>query len=295
MINFIVLQELPLNPLFTTVSRTTVVQDIISSYEEQRIALREAIKNLDSRVCLASDLWTSNQNLGYLCITCHFIDNNWTLQKRIISLGLVASPHDGLTMFNALLKGLQDWQLDHKVFRITLDNAKNNNKMFAYLRTNLLERRLIYGKGDLLHMRCAAHVLNLIVQEGFKIIDSAITRIRDSVKYVGSSQARKQRFEEVILQVGISCGKRPSLDVPTRWNSTYLMLESSLEFRSAFGALYSQDPNYMDLPTAEGWKMAGLLCNIFKLFYDATIVVSGSLYPTAHQYFHVLWKVKETI
>ena len=194
MVNFIVLQELPfslvehapfqrfiatLNPWFTIVSRTTVVEDVIKSYENRRSALRETIRDSDSRVCFTADLWTSKQNLGYLCVTCHFINKDWKLQKRIISFNLVASPHDGLTMFTALLKCLKDWHLEHKVFSITLDNAKNNNKMVGYLRTNLSERHLLLGNGGLLHMRCRAHVLNLIVKEGFKIIDTATTHIRE--------------------------------------------------------------------------------------------------------------------
>jgi hypothetical protein len=59
------------------VSRTTVAEDIMSSYEDKMLALGETIKNSNSMVCLTADLWTSNQNLGYLCITCHFIDNDW--------------------------------------------------------------------------------------------------------------------------------------------------------------------------------------------------------------------------
>lgn len=254
MVNFIVLQELPfslvdhapfrkfiatLNPLFRIVSRTTVTEDVVRSYEEKKISLREIIKNTDSKVCLTSDMWTSIQNLGYLCVTCHFIDNDWKLQKRIISFGMVASPHDGFTIFSALLKSLQDWKLEHKLFSITLDNAKNNNKMVGYLKKNLLDRKLVVANGDLLHMRCASHVLNLIVQDGFKILDNAIAHIRDSVKYIKSSQARKERFEEIIVQAGISCEKRPPLDVPARWNSTYLMLKSAVDYRTAFEALDS--------------------------------------------------------
>jgi hypothetical protein len=152
------------------------------------------------------------------------------LQKRIIGFGLVASPHDGFTLFNALLKCLQEWKLENKLFCITLDNAKNNNNMVGSLRKNLSERHLMLGNGDLLLMRCVAHVLNLIVKEGFKVIDGATNHIR-------SSQAHKQCFEEIIVQLGISCEKRLSLDVPTWWNSTYLMLKSSIEYRAVFDVM----------------------------------------------------------
>jgi hypothetical protein len=199
-------------------------------------------------------------------------------------------------MFNALLKSLKDWHLDRKVFSITLDNAKNNDKMVGYFSQNLRERQLFKGNADILHMRCAAHVLNLIVKDGFQLIESATTHIRDSVKYIRTGQSRKQRFEEILAQLGIpSSKKRPALDVPTRWNSTSLMLATALEYRTAFETLDTQDLTYMDLPSPDEWKMAGLLCDIFKPFYDATNVVSGSLYPTSHHYFHVFRTVKDRI
>lgn len=99
LVRMIVLNELPfstveydgfrkfvasLNPLFRMVSRTTVKANCISACEEQRLALQEVLKNSNSRVSLTADTWTSNQNKGYMCITCHFIDKEWKLQKRII-------------------------------------------------------------------------------------------------------------------------------------------------------------------------------------------------------------------
>ncbi|GJM91718.1 hypothetical protein PR202_ga08124 [Eleusine coracana subsp. coracana] len=59
-------------------------------------------------------------------------------------------------MFNALLKSLRDWNLEHKLFSITLDNATNNDKIVGHLKANFLGRDLIPCNGELLHMRCAA-------------------------------------------------------------------------------------------------------------------------------------------
>lgn len=124
--------------------------------------------------------------------------------------------------------------MEDKIFSITLDNASVNDSLVSYLKANLLGKNLLLRKGQLLHDRCAAHVLNLIVQEGLKTIGGAVDNIRDSVKYVKSLQSRKQRYEEIVAQVGISCEKSLSLDVATRWNSTFLMIEMALQFRRAF-------------------------------------------------------------
>ena len=69
------------------------------------------------------------------------------------------------------------------------------------------------------------------------MIDGSTDHIQDSVKYIRSSQARKQCFEEIIVQLGISCEKRLSRDVPTWWNSTYSMLKSLIEYRAVFDVM----------------------------------------------------------
>ena len=79
-------------------------------------------------------------------------------------------------------------------------------------------------------MRCA-HILNLIGQDGLKEPDGCISKIRESVKYVEGSQIRKQKFLECVALVSLDGRKSLRQDVPTRWNSTFLMLESSLYYR----------------------------------------------------------------
>ncbi|WVZ86454.1 hypothetical protein U9M48_033226 [Paspalum notatum var. saurae] len=113
-----------LNPWFK-LSRTTIKSDCIRMYEEAKQTLRNTIKKLKSRVSLTADLWTSNQTLGYLCVTCHYIDDSWKLHKNIIRFTLVETPHDGWNLFNAMLKTLQDWDIEDKLFAITLDNASS--------------------------------------------------------------------------------------------------------------------------------------------------------------------------
>ena len=50
-------------------------------------------------------------------------------------------------------------------------------------------------------------MLNLIVQDGLKAMMTVIDNIRDSVKYIKSSQYRKKQFVEVVSQEGIPLGK----------------------------------------------------------------------------------------
>ena len=109
----------------------------------------------------------------------------------------------------------------------------------------------LVSDGDLFHMRCCAHILNLIVHDGLKQIDSSIGKIRDSVKYFKGSQTRKDKFLDCVKLVSMGYTKGLSQDVPTRWNSTYLMIESATHYRCAFQHLHLTDSNYKHCPLEE--------------------------------------------
>jgi hypothetical protein len=46
------------------------------------------------------------------------------------------------------------------------------------LKENLLAKSMLHCNGDLFHVCCAAHVLNLIVKDGLEVIDEVIKDIK---------------------------------------------------------------------------------------------------------------------
>ncbi|KAF7121224.1 hypothetical protein RHSIM_Rhsim13G0128000 [Rhododendron simsii] len=108
---------------------------------------------------------------------------------------------------------------------------------------------LIYGEEKMAlkqivkHQRCSAHILNLIVREGLQEIDDPIGRVRNIVRYVRSSPSRMAEFWSCVEKEGITCRLKPCLDVSTRWNYTYFMLERALTYQKAFDRL-CDDPSF---------------------------------------------------
>lgn len=97
-----------------------------------------------------------------------------------------------------------------------------------------------------MHIMCIAHIVNLIVQDGLKNKDEhvAICHIRGAVRYVKSSPARYNLFLECVDMEKLETNKLLSLDVPTGWNSTYLMLESAICLRRAFDSYHDLELGY---------------------------------------------------
>ena len=65
------------------------------------------------------------------------------------------------------------------------------------------------------------------------------------VRYVKSSPTWFLRFKAYVEEEKISNKSLVCLDISTRWNSTYLMLETIQSFKKAFKRLEEQDPQYV--------------------------------------------------
>ena len=156
------------------------------------------------RLSLTTDCWTSLQNINYLTLTTHFIDDDLNLQKRILNFTVVEN-HKGDTIGRTVEACLVGWNFD-KIFTVTVDNASSNNTAIDYLKCCNWKDEMMIDK--YLHVRCSAHIINLIVKEGLKEQSDSIHRIRLAMRFVRSSPQRSKKFQECVLFEKIDCKKR---------------------------------------------------------------------------------------
>lgn len=277
-----------LNPDVKFVSRGTIKNDLLKIYGKERLKLYELLQRAPGRIALTSDCWTSVTTDGYISLTAHFVDKNWRLQKKILAFTFVPPPHTGAALAEKVISLLKQWGIEKKVATITLDNASNNDSMVDGLKYDLD----LMSNGDYFHVRCCAHILNLIVQEGLKEIDEAVLKVRECVKYCKGSQGRKQKFLHCAQHVNLESSRGLRQDVPTRWNSTYFMLDSALFYKKAFLHLQKTDANFVHCPNSEEWSRIEKICKFLRVFHEVTLAFSGTKYPTSNLYFPNVFKVR---
>ncbi|KAJ0576191.1 putative transcription factor/ chromatin remodeling BED-type(Zn) family [Helianthus annuus] len=261
------------NPLYQKVSRSKITRDCVRVVDVEREKVRKILKNVDM-ISVTRDCWTSNQTIGYMCLTAHYIDSDWKLQKRIIGFNELAPPHSGEVISDAILECLIKWGIQDKVGTITLDNASNNDRAAAILRNNFQGKGKLHFEGLFFHVRCCAHILNLVVQDGLGTIDSCLLKVREGVKYLRKSPGRLLKFGEIAITLGISTSRSLCTDVKTRWNSTHRMLKSAIHYKRAFQGYALRDSNFEWSPTDEEWTRAERVCNVLEVFLDATNLFS---------------------
>ncbi|KAM0909468.1 hypothetical protein ACQ4PT_014792 [Festuca glaucescens] len=281
-------------PRFLVPSRRTYTRDIVRIYFEEKSKLKLFLKEQCERVCLTIDCWTSQQQESFMTVTAHFICNEWKLHKKIISFFKVKG-HKGDDIGKHLQKTLIDWGVE-KVMTITVDNASSNDGGIVYMKKELNKANNSIAGAKYLHMRCAAHIVNLIVTDGLKEVEISVKHMRAAIRYVKNSLARITKFKECAELEKVDTKAFLNLDVATRWNSTYFMLKAAVSYEKVF-ARYSDEDLYFALdllsdkgkdkcigvPDDNDWENARKMADFLGHFADLTTRVSASLHKAMAQ------------
>ncbi|XP_050218994.1 zinc finger BED domain-containing protein RICESLEEPER 1-like [Mercurialis annua] len=273
-----------LQPLFQVAPNSSIENSCVEIYKKEKQKVYEMINRLQGRINLSIEMWSSAENTEYLCLTAHYIDEDWKLQKKIINFVTLDSSHPEDMLSEIIIRCLMDWNIECKLFAMTFDDCSIDDDIVLTIKNQISQNRPLRN-GQLFDVRSAAHVLNQIVQDTLEALREVIQKVRASVRYVKTSQEVHDKFTEISQQLGISTQKNLGLDSQARWNSTYLMLESCLEYRASFSLLQEHDLGYTSALTDTEWEWISCITSYLKFFMEITNVFTGNRCPTANIYF----------
>ncbi|GLT55520.1 hypothetical protein SLA2020_286350 [Shorea laevis] len=124
-------------PHWERISRATAKNLCIATYESEKKKLKTLLSRVH-KVNITTDMWTSCQQISYMVVTCHFIDSDWNLNRRVLNFCNIPPPHNGRIISDALHKCFRDWGIDNKIGSITVDNASANDSALRLLRMFLI-------------------------------------------------------------------------------------------------------------------------------------------------------------
>ncbi|KAK1323078.1 hypothetical protein QJS10_CPA02g00105 [Acorus calamus] len=282
-----------LQPRFRMPTFPEIEMECIAIYEKEKEQLMQLLGALPGRIGLTLSLWTSRQTLGYMCLTGHFIDDDWKVHRRMLNFMNVSSPHTEMALSDAIGACLSDWNMKTRLFTVTIDNSRSSHDLYsANLRDHLSCNSSLMLGGRLFFVRCYAHILSTVAQEALEAIHDVIYNVRESIKYIKSSPSREEKFCEIAEQLQIMNAKTLlSLDVQNHWNTTYLMLVGALELKHAFASLELSEAYYSEAPSMDDWKRVEIVCTHLRHLHDSAKLISSTANPTANIYFHEAWKI----
>ncbi len=175
-------------------------------------------------------MWTSMNNSPFLTVTAHF----WCQQEEVLSTKTIdCFQVDGRNIAERIAeeakKVLEDFSILPKVLTSVTDNGSNIVKAMKDL--------------QLCRIPCFAHTLHLAVSDTIKALP-ALKEVKEKASKVVALTKRRsqadQKLQEYQKNLGKPKPKKLLQDVPTCWNSFFLMLERLKDEKDAVSLLLSQ-------------------------------------------------------
>jgi len=257
-----------LSPTYIIPSRKTVSNSLLPQmYESVVQKVRTQLQNV-SAVCLTCDGWTSRNNQSFFAVTAHFIDPENDIKLESVLLGCRSFPlsHTADNISEFMKDTVAEWRLSDRISAVVTDNASNMKSAI--------------DKCNWRRLSCFAHTINLIVHNGIEVIESIVDKVKDIVSFFKRSSHGLAKLQEMQKQTDSPILKLKQ-DCPTRWNSTYDMLDRFLKIKEPIIATLAI-LNYSQINplTPNDWIILEKSKDLLKIFYDITTEISVEKYIT---------------
>ncbi|XP_065851820.1 zinc finger BED domain-containing protein DAYSLEEPER-like isoform X2 [Euphorbia lathyris] len=283
---FIELMSL-VNPKLELPSSLNLSKYCYQMYLDEKLKLQKFMETNCQSVCLTTDTWTSVQELTYLGITAHFIDEDWKLHRKI--LYFLGNPLcSGEEISTEIETCLLEWRIN-KVFTVTMDKASSNDNAIVHLKEKLIERGNGFLDCKYLQMKCIAEIINSVAVEALEDASLLVNRVRSAVRYVKFNPEKLKKFKKCVEDEKIESMDRLYLDVSDVWNTTYVMLCRAEKYEKAFDRYEKLDANFKlaieDGPLSSvDWFVVRKLTVVLRPFYNIMVNISSSSNVTSNNF-----------
>ncbi|CAB4475133.1 unnamed protein product [Rhizophagus irregularis] len=120
------------------------------------------------RLFFTVDAWTSKNQIPFLSISVHWINENWELKCTTLDFCILSGPHTRVNLSNKFLESLEDFGIATKILAVACDNASNMDVMLDKISQSLAKKSITFDPKNQ-RVRCFAHVINLAAK---KLIDN---------------------------------------------------------------------------------------------------------------------------
>lgn len=255
-------------PHYTIPTRKFFANNMLPAmFEKAKADLKEHVSKHVKSVCVTVDIWTSRANDSLLAVTGHFIEEEeFNLKSILLDCVPLLESHTAKNIADCIKQICDEWCVTDKILLAVSDNGANIK--------SAIERELRWK-----HFACYIHTLNLSVTDTLKeqAVTDLISKIKGVVRHFKQSNLAWEKLKKYQEQGGAT-PKRLLQDVPTRWNSTFYMLQRCVELKEPLNsAMVNLGLNAI---TGYEWFICEELCLILQPCEEVTRELSGQKYIT---------------
>ncbi|KAK0578924.1 hypothetical protein LWI29_018464 [Acer saccharum] len=262
---------------FEPVPKSIEAADIINVYNEEKEKLRKYFEKLPCRLSLRINTEYKSLFEKYICFSVGFIDDDWKLNEKIISLKCLG----GDPIMKILKNVLSEWGIDNNISYMILDGySYHEYVMSSNERENWFSSQgsLLFN-GKLFCIRDFNYIIGIYSDCMDEIEDVLYYRTNEIFKYITGNENFR-----IAIDRARSLGKKVTTGViPTAQelkNMGYrARFENALGLKEAFFELENMDIEFKSLNlTKEEW-------DLIMPFYDLKDETFRYGFKTANMYF----------
>lgn len=264
------------NPLAKRIPRSELVQEIKKLVAETLVLLVKDFVKLPNKVSICSDVWSDPWGrTHYVAITCRWIDEKWSLQKRLVAFKCFFDEHSASEISHQVHTSLQKYGLVRKVFSISFDRDSANASSLDSLVN--VTRPLVAAK--FFHVRCMSYVLTVCAEVALNALTEEVAPIRKAASILFRDYSLTKKWGAFCRKNGLH-PRIFKVDLSGRWDLTCKMLNGTYEYRDALCSFFSKECADFRIVSSQ-WDACYDLCKLLKTFKDAIEELSGVYYPTS--------------
>ncbi|XP_059186901.1 uncharacterized protein LOC131969739 isoform X2 [Centropristis striata] len=274
-----------LNPKYQLPSRDQVLNTLIPSwYSEEKKRVIKELRQV-SQAAVTCDWWTSFYHDHYLTVTLHFIVRGQMKQKVLRTKPVYDAQTDSVEA-EQIGGILEEFGVLDTVVGMTGDCAFSMD--------------IAIMKSELRKLRCFAHTLSRAAQKVYtsNTVTRWASRIRAVVVWIKRSPAAQTLLQEKQKLLNLPQHSLV-LDVRTRWNSLYLMMERFAEQYAAIQAAITHpqtkqafEKEWLEMLSDDDQRKAEEFTRVMKPLYTSTLCVSADKSPSCSQIIPILKKLE---
>ena len=197
-------------------------------------------------------------------LSCHFLTVDFELVSLCLTVEHFSGRHTGANIASCLKQILTDYGINHSaVSAVVADNASNMD--------------VAVRMGEWRSRHCFGHTLQLAIDDGLKMspgIQDMLKTAKAIVSFYNRSYKATEMLTELQGQLNPPVTKLVN-DCPTRWNSTFFMLQRLLEQKPVISIMCTSSGGPRTSLSASEWCVMKELVQILQPLEETTRELSS--------------------
>ncbi|KAA0724956.1 hypothetical protein E1301_Tti016293 [Triplophysa tibetana] len=198
--------------------------ELQSLYSQKRLEVENAVKAA-SNLVLSAELWSSNEAMFYLTVSCHLITENWRQKSYVLDTAHLLNEHTPERVLQELLRISNEWSITEKIQVVVtnVDGMKKFHKRYQWV-----------------HVPCFANTLNKVFKETIEDSDwkNLLRKCQHIVAFFHQNNKDSENLRKECFNKNLKLTELTQI-ADLKWLPMLHMLKSILELWPAINTVFT--------------------------------------------------------